>query len=54
MAKEKPQKSLMTILKKKSGRNNSGRITMRHQGGRVKRFYRIIEFGEKKMKEQFY
>ncbi|MDP2951137.1 MAG: 50S ribosomal protein L2 [bacterium] len=49
MAKEKPQKSLMTILKKNSGRNNSGRITTRHQGGRVKRFYRMIEFGEKKL-----
>lgn len=40
----KPQKSLRRILKKHSGRNNSGRITVRHQGGRQKRYYRLIDF----------
>ncbi len=39
-----PEKGLVTILKKNSGRNNSGTITVRHQGGRNKRFYRTIDF----------
>ncbi len=39
-----PEKSLIEILPKHSGRNNSGRITVRHQGGRQKRYYRIIDF----------
>ena len=42
--KIKPVKSLMTILKKRSGRDNSGQISVRHQGGRQKRFYRTIDF----------
>jgi large subunit ribosomal protein L2 len=37
-------KQLMTILSKKSGRGASGRITVRHQGGRMKRFLREIDF----------
>jgi len=49
MPKIKPQKSLLRILKKHSGRNNSGKITVRHQGGRVKRMYRLIEFGQKRL-----
>ncbi len=40
----KPHKGLVEILKKHSGRDNSGRISMRHQGGRKKRYYRIIDF----------
>ncbi|KKB27048.1 LSU ribosomal protein L2p (L8e) [Mycoplasmopsis meleagridis] len=43
-----PEKSLMVILKKKSGRNNQGKITVRHKGGRVKRFYRLIDFKRNK------
>lgn len=39
-----PQKSLITILKKNSGRDNSGQISVRHQGGRQKRYYRTIDF----------
>ena len=42
--KVKPVKSLMNILKKRSGRDNSGQISVRHQGGRQKRFYRVIDF----------
>ena len=42
--KVKPVKRLMKILKKNSGRDNSGQISVRHQGGRQKRFYRIIDF----------
>lgn len=40
----KPQKSLTSILKKNSGRNARGIVTMRHQGGRHKRLYRVIDF----------
>ncbi len=43
-----PEKSLLTTLKKNSGRNNQGRITVRHQGGGVKRKYRIIDFKRNK------
>ena len=39
----KPEKSLLEPLPKKAGRNNNGRITTRHQGGGVKRRYRVIE-----------
>ena len=40
----KPCKKLLEPLKKKAGRNNSGHISMRHQGGGHKRMYRIIDF----------
>ena len=39
-----PEKSLLSKLKKTSGRNNTGRITCRHKGGGVKKAYRIIDF----------
>ena len=39
-----PEKSLLTVLKKHSGRNSYGRITVRHQGGGNKKKYRIIDF----------
>src|SRR6185369_1941117 len=42
-----PQKSprqLFELIKSQSGRNNQGKITTRHQGGKHKRFYRIIDF----------
>lgn len=41
---KKPEKSLLVVLKKNSGRNNQGKITVRHQGGGVKRKYRLIDF----------
>ena len=43
-----PEKSLTKTLKKNSGRNNQGKITVRHQGGGVKRKYRIIDFKRNK------
>ncbi|MBI4653283.1 50S ribosomal protein L2 [Candidatus Kuenenbacteria bacterium] len=43
LTKKRPEKSLMKIKKKKSGRSY-GKITVRHQGGGEKRFYRIIDF----------
>ncbi len=39
-----PEKSLVVTLKKNGGRNNQGRITVRHQGGGAKRKYRVIDF----------
>ncbi|MCL2517424.1 MAG: 50S ribosomal protein L2 [Oscillospiraceae bacterium] len=44
ITKHSPEKSLVTILKKNSGRNNTGKITVRHKGGGNKRKYRIIDF----------
>jgi len=41
---QKPVKKLTKILKKNSGRDTSGKISVRHQGGRQKRFYRMIDF----------
>ena len=40
----KPEKSLVTSLKKTSGRNNQGKITVRHHGGGNRRKYRMIDF----------
>lgn len=47
--KNKPERSLLGPMKSKGGRNNAGRITMRHQGGGVKRRYRIIDFKRDKL-----
>jgi len=49
LTKKKPEKKLLLPLKKKAGRGNSGRITVRHKGGGVKRLYRIIDFGQEKL-----
>ncbi len=43
-ATSEPEKSLTVILKKHSGRDNSGKISVRHQGGRQKRYYRLVDF----------
>lgn len=45
----KPMKRATYDLKKNMARNNQGRITVRHQGGGVKRLYREIEFGQAKL-----
>ena len=44
----KPEKSLLATLTHKAGRNNQGKITVRHQGGGAKRKYRIIDFKRNK------
>ena len=44
-----PEKSLTVTIKKNSGRNNQGKITVRHQGGGAKRKYRIIDFKRNKV-----
>ena len=48
ITKNKPEKSLTVSLKKNSGRNNQGKITVRHQGGGFRRKYRIIDFKRNK------
>ena len=48
ITKDTPEKSLVTTLNKKSGRNNQGKITVRHRGGGAKRKYRIIDFKRNK------
>ncbi len=48
ITKRTPEKSLVVKLNKNSGRNNQGKITVRHQGGGVKRKYRIIDFKRNK------
>lgn len=49
VTKNEPEKSLTVILKKNSGRNNQGVITVRHQGGGVKRLYRLVDFKQQKL-----
>ncbi len=44
ITKTTPEKSLVTSKRKTNGRNNQGKITVRHRGGGVKRKYRIIDF----------
>ncbi len=48
ITKDKPEKSLVTTLKKSGGRNNNGRMTMRHRGGGHKRKIRLIDFKRKR------
>ncbi len=48
ITKKKPEKSLVVSRKKHAGRNNQGKITVRHQGGGHKRKYRIIDFKRNK------
>ena len=44
----KPEKSLVVSLKKNSGRNNQGKITVRHQGGGFRTKYRLVDFKRNK------
>jgi large subunit ribosomal protein L2 len=44
ITRAKPERSLVETITKKGGRNNRGRITVRHQGGGHKRRYRVIDF----------
>jgi large subunit ribosomal protein L2 len=48
ITKTTPEKSLLTPIKRKGGRNNQGRVTTRHRGGGHKRMYRIIDFRRNK------
>ncbi len=49
ITKDKPHKALLGRVKYKAGRNNNGRITCRHKGGRQKRAYRFIDFKRNKL-----
>ena len=49
LSKVAPEKSLLQPVKKKSGRNSYGRITVRHRGGGARRKYRIIDFKRDKL-----
>ncbi|MBQ6796442.1 MAG: 50S ribosomal protein L2, partial [Clostridia bacterium] len=48
LSKVEPERSLLEPMKKKSGRNSYGRITVRHRGGGERRKYRIIDFKRQK------
>jgi large subunit ribosomal protein L2 len=48
ITKKKPERSLTEPIRKKGGRNNTGRITVRHRGGGHKRRYRVIDFKRNK------
>jgi len=48
LSKKEPEKKLLKFIKNKAGRSR-GRITVRHQGGGVKKMYRILDFGQSKI-----
>ena len=49
ITKDKPEKSLLKPLKKRAGRNNRGKITVRHRGGGAKRQLRVIDYKRDKL-----
>ncbi len=49
LTKKEPERRLLLVLKNRAGRARSGRITVRHRGGGVKRLYRIVDFGQEKL-----
>jgi len=48
ITKKRPERSLIEPLRKTGGRNNQGKITVRHRGGGHKRFYRVVDFKRNK------
>lgn len=52
ITKKRPERSLTEPLRRRGGRNNTGRITVRHRGGGHKRRYRIIDFRRDRMDGQ--
>lgn len=50
ITKKEPEKNLLVYIKKKAGRSSqTGKITVRHRGGGVKKLYRIVDFGQEKI-----
>jgi large subunit ribosomal protein L2 len=49
LSKKGPEKSLIKYVRRSAGRGSSGRITVRHKGGGVKQYYRMIEFSQTKI-----
>lgn len=52
ITKTRPEKSLIVHLRRTGGRNNQGRITVRHRGGGFKRQYRLVDFGQQHIDEK--
>ena len=48
ITKKTPEKSLLASKSRTAGRNNQGKITVRHRGGGAKKKYRVIDFKRKK------
>lgn len=48
LTKKEPERALLSTIKKSAGRNNQGRLTVRHRGGGPRRKYRIIDFKRNK------
>jgi len=51
LSTKEPEKRLLKFIRRKAGRSNSGRITVRHRGGGVKRMYRIVDFGQDRLNQ---
>ena len=49
ITKDTPERSLIVIRKARAGRNNEGRVTVRHQGGGVRQYIRLIDFKRGKL-----
>ncbi len=49
LSKKKPEKGLLLTLKSRAGRGKSGRITVRHKGGGVKKRYRVTDFNQERI-----
>lgn len=49
LTKKEPEKRLLISLRQHAGRGSSGRITVRHQGGGMKKLYRMVDFGQEKI-----
>ena len=49
ITKDTPERSLIVLRKAHAGRNNYGRITVRHQGGGQRQYIRIVDFKRKKL-----
>lgn len=49
LTKKEPEKTLLQSFKRRHGRAQNGRITVRHKGGGAKKLYRIVEFGQPKL-----
>ncbi len=49
LTKERPIKKLLVKIRQKAGRGNTGRITVRHKGGGVKKLYRLVDFRQEKL-----
>ncbi|MFH1946981.1 MAG: 50S ribosomal protein L2 [Candidatus Magasanikbacteria bacterium] len=53
ITKKSPEKSLLAPMKSKAGRNNTGKITVRHRGGGVKKMYRMVDFKRRDLNVEF-